>query len=67
MSRRCQYRRRSPIGSSGHQQMTDASLLGLAVKENGVLVTTDRGIGYPAGPRYRHNLLLLEPYWNREL
>ena len=44
----------------GHQQVTDACLLGLAVKENGVLVTLDRAMSYLAGPQYRHNLLVLE-------
>ena len=35
---------------SGHQQVTDAYLLGLAIKEDGVLVTFDRGLKYLAGP-----------------
>jgi toxin-antitoxin system PIN domain toxin len=43
----------------GHQQVTDAYLLGLAVKEKGVLVTFDRGIGYLAGADYSRNLLVL--------
>jgi len=45
----------------GHQQVTDAYLLGLAVKENGVLVTFDRGIKYLAGSQFQRNLLVLEP------
>jgi hypothetical protein len=45
---------------TGHQQITDAYLLGLAVKENGVLVTFDRGLKYLAGPEFRNNLLILE-------
>jgi len=45
---------------TGHQQVTDAYLLGLAVKENGVLVTFDRGLKYLAGPEFRDNLLILE-------
>lgn len=45
----------------GHQQITDAYLLGLAVKENGVLVTMDRAILYIAGPQYSNHLLVLEP------
>lgn len=45
---------------SGHQQTTDAYLLGLAIKENGVLVTFDRGLRYLAGAEYSQNLLLLE-------
>jgi hypothetical protein len=44
----------------GHQQVTDAYLLGLAVKEKGVLVTFDRGIRYLAGAEYSRNLLVLE-------
>jgi toxin-antitoxin system PIN domain toxin len=44
----------------GHQQVTDAYLLGLAAKENGVLVTLDRAMSYLAGAQYRHNLLVLE-------
>jgi uncharacterized protein len=45
---------------SGHQQVTDAYLLGLAIKEDGVLVTFDRGIRYMAGATYARNVLLLE-------
>lgn len=44
----------------GHQQVTDAYLLGMAIKENGVLVTFDRGIKYLAGEEFSRNLLLLE-------
>jgi toxin-antitoxin system PIN domain toxin len=44
----------------GHQQITDAYLLGLAVKEGGVLVTMDKAIRNLAGTRYRQNVLLLE-------
>lgn len=44
----------------GHQQITDAYLLGLAIKEDGVLVTFDRGLKYLAGPEYARNLLVLE-------
>ena len=43
----------------GHQQVTDSYLLGLAVKEKGVLVTFDRGIKYLAGAEYSRNLLVL--------
>ena len=46
---------------SGHQQVTDACLLGLAVREDGVLVTMDKAIVYLAGETYRKNLLLLDP------
>jgi uncharacterized protein len=44
----------------GHQQITDAYLLGLAIKENGVLVTLDKGIRSMAGPKYAKHLLVLE-------
>jgi predicted nucleic acid-binding protein len=45
---------------SGHQQITDAYLLGLAIKEDGVLVTFDRGIKYMAGAEFSRNVLVLE-------
>jgi hypothetical protein len=44
----------------GHQQVTDAYLLGLAIKGNGVLVTFDKGIQYIAGAEFSQNVLLLE-------
>ncbi len=44
----------------GHQQITDAYLLGLAVKEDGVLVTMDKAIQYMAGIEYSKNVLVLE-------
>jgi toxin-antitoxin system PIN domain toxin len=44
----------------GHQQVTDAYLLGLAVQQRGVLVTFDKGIQYLAGPEFRKHVLLLE-------
>jgi len=44
----------------GHQQITDAYLLGLAVKQEGVLVTMDKAIKYLAGTRYSKNVLVLE-------
>lgn len=44
----------------GHQQVTDAYLLGLAIKEGGVLVTFDKGIRYLAGPRFAGNVLVLQ-------
>lgn len=44
----------------GHQQVTDAYLLGLAIKEDGVLVTFDRGLKYMAGSDFSRNLLILE-------
>jgi toxin-antitoxin system PIN domain toxin len=45
----------------GHQQVTDACLLGLAVRQYGVLVTMDKTISHLAGSKYRANLLLLSP------
>jgi toxin-antitoxin system PIN domain toxin len=44
----------------GHQQITDVWLLGLAVKEGGVLVTMDTAIKYLAGTRYSNHVLVLE-------
>jgi hypothetical protein len=44
----------------GHQQVTDAFLLGLAIQGNGVLVTLDKANRYMAGPRYAKHLLVLE-------
>jgi uncharacterized protein len=44
----------------GHQQVTDAYLLGLAVKHNGTLVTFDKAIKYLAGTKYSRNLFVLE-------
>lgn len=45
---------------SGHKHVTDACLLGLAIKEDGVLVTFDRGLRYLAGAEFARNLLVLE-------
>jgi hypothetical protein len=44
----------------GHQQITDAYLLGLAVRENGILVTLDKAILHLAGAQYSRHVLLLE-------
>lgn len=44
----------------GHQQVTEAYLLGLAIKRDGVLVTFDKGIQFMAGPEFRRNLQVLE-------
>jgi uncharacterized protein len=43
----------------GHQQVTDAYLLGLAIKEHGVLVTFDSGFNLLAGSEYGKNLRVL--------
>jgi toxin-antitoxin system PIN domain toxin len=45
---------------TGHQQVTDAYLLGLAIMEQGVLVTFDRHIKYLAGAEFSRNLLILQ-------
>ena len=45
---------------SGHQQVTDAHLLGLAIKHEGVLVTFDRGLKFLARNQFARNLLVLE-------
>lgn len=45
---------------SGHQQITDAYLLGLAIKEGAALVTFDRGLKYLAGSEFSQSLLILE-------
>lgn len=45
---------------SGHQQVTDAYLLSLAIKEDGVLVTFDKGIRYMAGAEFAGNVLVLQ-------
>ena len=44
----------------GHQQVTDAYLLGMAIQAGGVLVTFDRGLKYMAGQKFSWNLLVLE-------
>jgi hypothetical protein len=44
----------------GHQQINDAYLLGLAVKEKGILVTLDKAIKFLAGAKYSKNVLVLE-------
>ncbi len=45
---------------NGHQQVTDAYLLGLAIQENGQLVTFDKGIQYLAGAEFSKNVLILQ-------
>ncbi|HEY0796991.1 MAG TPA: TA system VapC family ribonuclease toxin [Acidisarcina sp.] len=44
----------------GHQQITDAYLLGLAIKEDGVLVTLDKGLRFLAGAEFSRHVLVLE-------
>ena len=44
----------------GHQQVTDAYLLGLAIRESRVLVTFDKGFQFMAGDEFRENVLILE-------
>ncbi len=43
-----------------HQQITDAYLLGLAIRNDGVLVSFDRGLRFLAGEEFKENLLILE-------
>lgn len=43
----------------GHQQVTDAELLGLAIQQDGILVTLDVGLKFMAGEEYGRNVLLL--------
>ncbi|HTW50040.1 MAG TPA: TA system VapC family ribonuclease toxin [Acidobacteriaceae bacterium] len=43
----------------GHQQVTDAWLLGLAIRESGVLVTFDRAMRHLAGVDFSRHLLVL--------
>jgi uncharacterized protein len=43
----------------GHQQITDAVLLGLAIQEGGVLVTMDKAIQHMAGPHLNRHVLVL--------
>jgi hypothetical protein len=43
----------------GHSQVTDAMLLGLAIRNDLVLVTLDRGFEMMAGERFKANVLTL--------
>lgn len=44
----------------GHQQVTDALLLGLAIKEKAILVTLDKAMKYLAGEKFGKHVLLIE-------
>ena len=44
----------------GHQQITDAYLLGLAIDTGATLVTFDRAIEQIAGPEFSHLVLVLD-------
>jgi len=44
----------------GYKQVTDALLLGLAVRKKGIVVTMDTGFRQLAGPDYASNVLVLE-------
>lgn len=44
----------------GHQQVTDAYLLGLAIKEKCVVVTFDKAIQDLAGAEFHRHVLLLQ-------
>jgi hypothetical protein len=43
----------------GHQQVTDTCLLCLAIRNNGRLVTQDRGVQFLAGDDFAEHVLLL--------
>jgi len=43
----------------GHKQVSDAYLLGLAIKHKGTLATLDRGVQALAGDEFARHLLLL--------
>lgn len=43
---------------SGHLQVTDAYLLGMAIRRNGVLVTFDKAIEMLAGVEFKQNVLV---------
>lgn len=45
----------------GYKQITDAYLLGLAIKENGILVSFDKAMRSFVGPKFSGNVLILEP------
>ena len=44
----------------GHQQVSDAYLLGLAIRNKGKLVTLDQAIESLAGSEFRNAVLILE-------
>jgi predicted nucleic acid-binding protein len=44
----------------GHRQVTDALLLGLAIRQNAILVTLDQHIRALAAMEFATNLLVLE-------
>jgi len=46
----------APLGDhlKGHQQVTDAYLLGLAIRKGGILATFDAGIAALVGPKSGH-------------
>jgi predicted nucleic acid-binding protein len=44
----------------GHRQVTDALLLGLAIRQNAILVTLDQHIRAVAAMEFAANLLVLE-------
>ena len=43
----------------GHQQVTDAYLLGLAIKKDGMLVTFDEAVEKLAGAEFSRHVLVL--------
>ena len=44
----------------GHNHITDAYLLGLAIQENGILITLDEAIPYLAGLQFSQHVLVLK-------
>ena len=44
----------------GHQQITDAYLLGLAIKNDAALATLDKAVPFMAGQKYQQHVCLLE-------
>jgi uncharacterized protein len=44
----------------GHRQVTDAYLLGFAIREKGVLATLDKATRYLAGDEFARNIFVIE-------
>lgn len=44
----------------GHRQVTDAYLLGLAIREKGILATLDRATRHLAGDEFAGNIFVIE-------
>lgn len=52
----------APLASRihGHRQVTDAYLLGLAIREKGVLATLDKATRHLAGEEFARNVVVIE-------